>query len=417
MNLMETIRLALAGVGSNKLRSFLTLLGIIIGVTAVILMVSLGSGTQKVVSGQFSNLQTRQIYIDENHNLPYHLQGRLSLRDRDYLKDSVMGVEKVVPFYQLYTGVKYGDNEQEGWVYGIDPASQELINVNISYGRFFDQSDIDNKERVAIVGEQLLERLARTGNMVQPQHASTPDYASAVGKYIYLSGKKFIIVGVMQESQNMMFISNQSVLLPYTTIRDHWRRETRYVDFYLLSYGPDASEKDTLEQVKYLMDRKYGKTSTGKSKFYFQSLQENVNIMTRVFTVFTYVLGGIASISLLVGGIGVMNIMLVTVKERTREIGVRLAIGATRQDVQRQFLAESVILSVGGGIVGVLMGSILSFLANMILKQVFNWWQGFIPGWVILLSFGVTTAIGVIFGFYPAYKASRLDPIEALRYE
>lgn len=147
------------------------------------------------------------------------------------------------------------------------------------------------------------------------------------------------------------------------------------------------------------MDRKYGKTSTGKSKFYFQSLQENVNIMTRVFTVFTYVLGGIASISLLVGGIGVMNIMLVTVKERTREIGVRLAIGATRQDVQRQFLAESVILSVGGGIVGVLMGSILSFLANMILKQVFNWWQGFIPGWVILLSFGVTTAIGVIFGF------------------
>jgi putative ABC transport system permease protein len=148
-----------------------------------------------------------------------------------------------------------------------------------------------------------------------------------------------------------------------------------------------------------------------------EGLQGRINLVNQITTVLTYLLGGIATISLLVGGIGVMNIMLVSVKERTREIGLKKAIGATNQEVQHQFLFESIILSVGGGLIGIILGMSLSLTANFGISHFFDWWKGSIPLWVIVLSFGVTVAIGLIFGFYPAYKASQLDPIEALRYE
>jgi putative ABC transport system permease protein len=148
-----------------------------------------------------------------------------------------------------------------------------------------------------------------------------------------------------------------------------------------------------------------------------EGLQGRVDLVNRITSVLTYVLGGIAAISLLVGGIGVMNIMLVSVKERTREIGVRMAIGATSKDIQQQFLFESIILAFGGGIIGIITGSGLSFATNIVINHFFEWWQGSIPLWVIGLSFGVTVSIGMIFGFYPAYKASQLDPIDALMYE
>ena len=148
-----------------------------------------------------------------------------------------------------------------------------------------------------------------------------------------------------------------------------------------------------------------------------QLLEGHMEITRQIIEVFTYILGGIAAISLLVGGIGVMNIMLVTVKERTREIGIRKAIGASNPDIQQQFLFEAIILTVGGGLLGIIVGSGVSMLINLGLGQAFEWWQGSIPLWIIMLSFGVTVAIGLIFGFYPAFKASKLDPIEALRYE
>ncbi len=405
MSFIDRIKLALMGVSSNKFRSFLTLLGIIIGVGAVILMVSLGSGTQQVVSGQFESLNIRQVYLGSNYNLSYQQRGRLSLEDERYLEESALGVEDVVPFYRSYQSVKYGGKEGEVTVAGVMPQVLDLTSLKLGYGRSIETSDIKNRARIAVVPEEFMSRLTNLS-----------DYSSLIGEKISIDGNKLLIVGVLGESNSTVALGNNTVLIPLTTYGSLWRRTAESISFYLVTYSKTAAEKDVMAQVSYLMDKRYGKVS-GESRYIVQGLQQETDTMTNVIRVFSYVLGGIAAISLMVGGIGVMNIMLVTVKERTREIGVRRAIGATCGDIQKQFLMESTILSVGGGIMGILLGSLFSFLINIVLGQYFDWWQGNIPLWIIILSFGVTVGIGLIFGYYPAYKASKLDPIEALRYE
>lgn len=405
MTYLDRIKLSLTGVGSNKFRSFLTLLGIIIGVSAVIIMVALGSGTQKVVGGQFEGLVSQQIYLTGNYRLPYRQRGQLTLEDEQYLEQSIIGVEDVVPFFRGWFTVKYGGKEYNSSVAGVVANSLDITNLKLEYGRMLTQEDIDNHENIAVVGQRVLEQLT-----------DKTDYASFVGKQIEVDGKKLVIVGVLGTSNSTVGLPNTVVLLPYTTFRDIWRWQGRYANNFLITYDDMTSEKDIISQVKYLMNNKYGKAN-GESKFHIEGLQGQVDVMKNVIRIFTMVLGGIAAISLLVGGIGVMNIMLVTVKERTREIGLRKAIGASSGDIQNQFLMESIILTAGGGLLGIFVGVSVSLLINLGLSQFFDWWQGAIPLWVIMLSFGVTAVIGIIFGFYPAYKASKLDPIEALRYE
>ncbi len=404
MTYFDRIKLSLTGVGSNKFRSFLTLLGIIIGVSAVIIMVSLGSGTQQVIGGQFEGLVSRQVFLVGNWNLPYSQRGNLSLEDERYLEESIIGVNDVVPFFRGWFKIEYAAKEYNGSVAGVVENSLELTNLKLDYGRMLTQSDIDNHERVAVVGQQILEQLT-----------DNTDYASFVGKEIKIDSNKLMIVGVLGISNSTVGLGNSTVLVPLTSFRDIWRWEGRYANNFLITYDDITSEQDIMTQIEYLMNDKYG-TSNGKSKFITQGVQGQVDSMNNVIKIFTMVLGGIASISLLVGGIGVMNIMLVTVKERTKEIGLRKAIGASSGDIQNQFLIEAIILTVGGGILGILIGVGLSALINFGLSQAFQWWKGAIPLWVIMLSFGVTAVIGIIFGFYPAYKASKLDPIEALRY-
>lgn len=405
MSNIDRIKLALLGVSSNKFRSFLTLLGIIIGVGAVILMVSLGSGTQQVVTGQFNSLNTSQLYLSTNWNLPFQQRGHLTLEDGEYIKKSTVGVKDAVPFYRYYLDIKYRGKENRGLVAGVMPPVLDLTNLKLEYGRSIEESDIAGRERIAVVGEGILSNLT-----------NSTDYSSMIGSKITIDGNDFIIVGILGRSSSTVALGNDSVLIPFSTAREIWRRRTENIDFYLVTYEENTREEDIVAQVQYLMDKKYGKVS-GESRFHVEGLQKQTDVMTNIIRVFTYVLGGIAAISLLVGGIGVMNIMLVTVKERTREIGVRMAIGASSKDIQKHFLIEATVLSVGGGTIGIILGSSLALLINMILKSSFNWWQGRIPLWIILLSFGVTVGIGLVFGYYPAYKASRLDPIEALRYE
>ncbi len=406
MNMIDTFRLALEGVKNNKFRSFLTLLGIIIGVSAVILMVSLGSGTQEVVHGQFSSLETRQIYIGSNYELPYRSRGRLSLADSDYLQKTTLGTEQVLPFQSLYLNTKYQSRETMSSVYGVMPASYKLTNLELKYGRYINETDIEKRLGIVVVGERLLKSLI-----------VTDDYSSLIGKFLYVEGKKLVIAGILAETETNLIIGNESIVMPISTVRELWRDRTRDVDFLLVSYNQDTTEKDIMSQVKYLLNKKYGKADSGEDRFAYEGLQGQTDIFNTVVRFFTYVLGGIAAISLLVGGIGVMNIMLVSVKERTKEIGVRLAIGARRKDIRRQFLLESIVLSFGGGLLGIVTGIILSFTANLFISKFFNWWSGDIPIWIIILAFTVTTSIGVLFGYYPAYRASRLDPIQALKYE
>lgn len=406
MSILDRIKLALTGVSSNKFRTFLTLLGIIIGVSAVIIMVSLGSGTQSVIGGQLEGVMTRQIYLSSNWQLPYTQRGRLSLDDKALLEESVMGIEEVFPVYRTNFAFEYNRKDSESTVYGVNESIQDVSNLKFTYGRGITKEDIQNHERVAVVGEFVLNEVLEDR-----------DYSSAIGEEIIVDDNKFVIVGIMGVFETVT-ISHSSILVPYTTYRDVWRRRVQNtgINYFLLTYGDNTAEQDIIAQVNYLLDRKYGK-ARGESRFMIQGLQGQVDITRRVIEVFTYVLGGIAAISLLVGGIGVMNIMLVTVKERTREIGLRKAIGASEPDIQQQFLFEAILLTVSGGLLGIIVGSGISMIVNHALGRAFEWWQGSIPGWIIILSFGVTVAIGLVFGFYPAFKASKLDPIEALRYE
>lgn len=405
MRLIERIKLSLIGVWSNKFRSFLTLLGIIIGVSSVIIMVSLGSGTQQVVGGQFEGLVSRQIYLSSNWNLPYRQMGNLSLEDVDYLKESIIGVENVLPIFRGWYNIEYNGREYSGSVAGVVENTLDITNLKLEYGRMITEEDIKNREPVAIVGQRILEQLTDNN-----------DYASFVGKEIKVDGNKLLVIGVLGIASSTVALPNEVVLLPMTTFRDIWRVQGRYANNFLITYDNLTEENDIISQIEYLMNDKYG-TANGECKFLMSGVESEINIINNVIKIFTMVLGGIAAISLLVGGVGVMNIMLVTVKERTKEIGVRKAIGACSGDIQYQFLIESIILAGGGGIIGIIIGVSISTLISLILSQFFTWWQGVTPIWVILLSFAVTTLIGVVFGFYPAYKASKLDPIEALRYE
>ena len=405
MKLPERIKISLTGVWSNKFRSFLTLLGIIIGVSSVIIMVSLGSGTQKVVGGQFEELFSRQVYLTSNWNLPYNQMGELSLDDVDYLKESMIGVVDVIPFFRTWKEVTYEGREYTTSVAGVVEKALEVTNLKLEYGRMISEEDVKNHERVAVVGQRILEQL--TGST---------DYGSFPGLEIRIENQKFLVVGVLGIAASTVSLSNETILVPMTTFRDIWRMEGEHPEFFLITYDVRTGERDIIKQAEYLLNNKYG-TVRGESRFMMSGIESEMNLINNIINIMTMVLGSIAAISLLVGGIGVMNIMLVTVKERTREIGIRKAIGASSQDIQSQFLLEAIILAGGGGLIGILVGVGISSLISLILAMSFEWWQGGTPFWVIFLSFAVTTAIGIIFGFYPAYKASKLDPIEALGYE
>ena len=406
MNILDRIKMAITGVTSNKFRSFLTLLGIIIGVGAVILMVSLGSGTRAVVSGQFSEMQTRQIYLSSNYNLPYSLRGELVLDDENYLKNSSPDINTVTPFYRNFTEIEYKSKETDRiQIGGVRENVNDLTNMDIKYGRKLNKDDISSKKRVGLIGESVIETLD-----------SNLKVEEFVGEEIKIDGYSVLIVGVLKRSNSTVGFGNDVVFIPNTTFRDFWRYRGQTVDFFLIEYDENSTEKNVISQLNYLLDRKYGRAN-GESRFSIEGLQGTVDIANQVFTVLTYVLAGIAAISLFVGGIGVMNIMLVSIKERTKEIGLRMAIGATASDIRQQFLFEAIILTISGGIIGILIGSGLSLIANIVIQNFFEWWQGVIPGWIILISFAVTVSIGLIFGYYPAYKASKLDPIKALRYE
>jgi putative ABC transport system permease protein len=368
-------------------------------------MVSLGSGTRAVVSGQFSSLTTQQVYLTGNWNLPYSVRGELAQEDEIYLEGAISGDVEITPFYRNFLSVEYDGKDNRAQVAGVRSNVLPITNLELKYGRSINESDIQAQNRVVVIGENVLTQLV-----------NKEDYSTMLGEEISVDGNKLIIVGILGRSNSTVGLSNDSALLPLTTYKTIWRQQSSNYSFMLIKYGKNITESDVMAQVNYLLNNKYGRVN-GENRFRMEGLQGRVELVDQITSVLTYVLGGIAAISLLVGGIGVMNIMLVSVKERTREIGVRLAVGATSNDIQQQFLFESIILAVGGGIIGIIVGSGLSITANMIISHFFDWWQGSIPIWIIGLSFGVTVSIGMLFGFYPAYKASQLDPIEALRFD
>ncbi|HCX04696.1 MAG TPA: ABC transporter permease [Clostridiales bacterium] len=388
MSIKNTLKMAFKSILSNKMRTFLTMLGIIIGVFSVIVMVSIGQGaTAQVtesVQGMGSNLLTLNI------------RDRSTKFDKDNLEDieKLIGIDLASPNVSLNGTVKYGLDSQESMsISGVDEDYKEIQGQTVEFGRFISPIDVDYRNKVAVIGYETWENLFAGLNPLQEE--------------ISINGEKYKVVGVLSEKEStLMGSSNDIVIIPYTTAMRQFRTNTINT---LTIQGESPELVDTaLENLeKYLLE-----IYEDEDSYNIFNQEELLSTLDEITGTLTLMLAGIAGISLLVGGIGIMNIMLVTVSERTREIGIRKAIGARRSNILAQFLIESSVISSVGGIVGIILGMFVNKILSTSLGI-----STVVNIQVILIAFGFSLIVGIFFGIYPANKASKLKPVDALRYE
>ena len=402
MNLLLTFRIAFKALYANKLRSVLTMLGIIIGVAAVIAMLSIGNGARYLIEQKIQSLGTNAVYV-----WPGHKRGRnrgaegseAKLTVDDWLAvDRLPEVAKSTPMIFGYGDLVVGNRNWSCTIYGLTPVYFEQKSWEVAEGRVFNKREIQSAANVVVLGEETRRELVGASDIV--------------GQTIRLKNQPFKVIGVMSELGSSGYGSrDNAAFVPFTTLMKKLdRRDTLS---YLSLSAHSRSEVKNLEKitVDYLNDR-YNiedPEDGGFGAFNQAEASEKADESTKIFSM---LLGGIASISLVVGGIGIMNIMLVSVTERTREIGIRMAVGARGLDILTQFLVEAVVISLLGGALGVLLGY---GLCNVIAS--FAGWPPIMSPESVILAFGTSAFIGIFFGFYPALSASKLDPIEALRHE
>jgi len=388
MSIKNTLKMAFKSILSNKMRTFLTMLGIIIGVFSVIVMVSIGQGaTAQVtesVQGMGSNLLTLNI------------RDRSTKFDKDNLEDieKLIGIDLASPNVSLNGTIKYGLDSQESMaISGVDEDYKEIQGQTVEFGRFISPIDVDYRNKVAVIGYETWENLFAGLNPLQEE--------------ISINGEKYKVVGVLSEKEStLMGSSNDIIIIPYTTAMRQFRTNTINT---LTIQGESPELVDTaLENLeKYLLE-----IYEDEDSYNIFNQEELLSTLYEITGTLTLMLAGIAGISLLVGGIGIMNIMLVTVSERTREIGIRKAIGARRSNILAQFLIESSVISSVGGIVGIMLGMFVNKILSTSLGI-----STVVNIQVILIAFGFSLIVGIFFGIYPANKASKLKPVDALRYE
>jgi len=388
MKFTQGIKMALSSIRSNKMRSILTMLGIIIGILSVIVLVGIGQGTTKNIQSQIEGLGTNLITVNirSYRNKPITDDEITQLKSGGFIKE-------IAPIVSSSSTVKAGTKSESYSVEGSVPAYEEIRNVSIDTGRFISENDITNRYKVAVIGTDIADTIFGTRDVI--------------GKTIQINRNNFTVIGLLKSAGSSSSGSNdEKVIIPISTA-ERLFKTTRISTFYIEAASSD-NVTNAYNQLNTFLYQKFGSTDD-YNVFNQTDLLSTVSTTTNTLTM---MLGGIASISLLVGGIGIMNIMLVSVTERTREIGIRKAIGAKRRNILIQFLIESVVLSVLGGIIGILLGFLV---ANIVSK--FTSIAVSISPTVVLLSFSFAMAVGIIFGMYPANKASKLKPIDALRYE
>ncbi|MCL5291553.1 MAG: ABC transporter permease [Actinobacteria bacterium] len=406
MNLLETLKMALRGISVNKVRSALTMLGIVIGVGAVVAMVSIGTGATSSVTSRIqglgSNLLTIMAGAPSVGGVRQAMGSATSLtiEDAEALKKSVSTVKNVSPELSQNAQVVYLSQNTNTSISGVMPAYEEVRNFHAAYGQFITKDDVDTSRRVAVLGQTVAGQLFSAGE-------------EPIGKVIKINNIPFQVIGIMEQKGSGGGSSNMddTILIPLSTAmhRVFGSRSLRQISVEVAS--ADQMDQASAEITNLLMIR-HKISDSSKIDFQIMNQAEVLNTLSEVTGTLTLLLGGIAAISLIVGGIGIMNIMLVSVTERTREIGLRKAVGAKRRDVLFQFLIESVLLCLAGGVAGVGLG----FLGSVAIGQ-YAGWGTVISISSIWLAFFFSGAVGVFFGIYPAIKASRLNPIDALRYE
>lgn len=406
MNILNLLKIAIKALGNNKLRCFLTMLGIIIGVGSVITMLAIGQGSKQSIKAQISEMGSNMIMImpgtENRGGVRQSADDMQTLKPVDYqsILDQCTLLSAVSPSVNSGGQLIYGANNYPSTIYGVSPAYLEIRKLKVESGSMFTSRDIQSAAKVCILGKTVIDNLF-------------PDGSSPIGKVVRFNKIPFTVIGVLEsKGYNSMGMDQDDVVLaPYSTIM----KRVLAIDYIQGLFASAIVEEQTesaIDEITGILRKNHKLKETDDDDFNVRSQQELSSMMSSTSDMMTILLACIAGISLLVGGIGIMNIMYVSVTERTREIGLRMSIGARGRDILAQFLIESVIISITGGIIGVILGCGTAVAVKGILN-----WPIAIQGYSVVLSFLVCTATGIFFGWYPAKKASGLDPIEAIRYE
>jgi len=406
MNIINLIKIAISSLFRNKMRTFLTMLGIVIGIASVIAMVSLGQASTQSVQNELSSMGSNMIMVMPSRqmrggvNMGNSTSKSLDNKDLESLETNTKYVAAISPVVGTSTQLIYGSNNHPCSVQGVSPAYLDIRKYSLSQGIMFSEEDVKRYSKVCIIGQTVVENLFT--------HGENP-----IGQTIRFGSIPMTVIGVLTEKgQNQMGEDQDDIVLaPYTTIQKRFMGIT-YFNMLFASATSESESELAATEITYILRSNHGIKSADDDDFEIRTQEELVSTMSSVTQLLTVLLAAIASISLAVGGIGIMNIMYVTVTERTKEIGLRMAIGAQGRDIKLQFLSESVILSLIGGIIGILLGLLVSYVACTLLK-----WPYIISNTAIVVSFLVCAVTGIFFGWYPAKKAANLDPINALRYE
>lgn len=406
MNGTNLLKIALRALANNKLRAFLTMLGIIIGVASVITMLAIGQGSKKSIQTQIAEMGSNMIMIHPGAEMrggvrqdPSAMQ-TLKLDDFKSLQDETNFLSAVSPNVSSSGQLINGANNYPSSVTGVSPEYLEIRQLSIENGTMFTNADIQSSAKVCVIGKTIVDNLF-------------PDGSDPIGKVIRFNKIPFRVVGVLKsKGYNSMGMDQDDVVLaPYTTVMKRLLAVTYLQGIFASALTEDMTDNAT-EEITAILRKNHKLKESDDDDFTIRSQQELSTMLNTTTDLMTTLLACIAGISLVVGGIEIMNIMYVSVTERTREIGLRMSVGARGIDILSQFLIEAILISITGGIIGILIGIGASFAVKNIAH-----WPIYIQGWSVLLSFAVCTITGVFFGWYPAQKASNLDPIDAIRYE
>ena len=406
MNGTNLFKIAFRALANNKLRAFLTMLGIIIGVASVIAMLAIGQGSKRSIQKQISEMGSNMIMIHPGAEMrggvrqdPSSMQ-TLKLENYETLRDECMYLSAISPNVSASGQLISGSNNYPSSVSGVSIGYLTIRQLTVEQGEMFTEEDIRTAAKVCVSGKTIVDNLF-------------PDGQDPIGKIIRCNQVPLRVVGVLKsKGYNSMGMDQDDVVLsPYTTVMKRLLAQTYLSGIFASALTEDMTE-EAVDEITNILRREHKLKEADDDDFTIRTQQELSSMLNTTTDLMTTLLACIAGISLVVGGIGIMNIMYVSVTERTREIGLRMSVGARGIDILSQFLVESILISITGGLIGVILGCGASF----IIKSVAHW-PVFIQPWSVLLSFAVCTFTGVFFGWYPAKKAADLDPIEALRYE